>query len=192
MHAIAFVSVAAKRCYSSSMPKADWRRRSPTRWKAGSLPWPAASAGVSRSAVLARLVGMGSNGARGRRWLAAVVLAHLVISIAHGAVHGEAQVPLSRPANLFVLIVILAGPLVGLALTWPAERVGSWLVAVTMAGAFVFGLVNHFVVASPDHVTRVALPWRPLFTATAVLLALTEALGSGLAIRLARATEEVR
>ena len=83
-------------------------------------------------------------------------------------------------------IVILAGPLIGLALTWPAERIGSWLIAVTMAGALVFGVVNHFLLSSPDHVAHVDPQWRPLFETTAILLAVSEALAFGLAIRLAR------
>ena len=129
---------------------------------------------------------MNRNVSPTRRWLTAAVLSHLVISLVHGAAHAQAHVPLSRAANLFVFTVILAGPLVGLALTWPAERLGSWVIAITMAGSLVFGLVNHFVMASPDHVAQVAGQWRPLFAATAGLLALTEAFGSGLAIRLAR------
>jgi hypothetical protein len=137
-------------------------------------------------ALLARQLGMSR-----RITLTAVVFSHLAISMVHGAAHAGAQVPLSRAANLFVFIVILAGPVVGLALTWPAEQLGSWVIALTMAGSLVFGLVNHFVLASPDHVAHVARQWRPLFTATAVLLALTEALGSGLAIRLARERKKV-
>jgi hypothetical protein len=129
---------------------------------------------------------MSKNGNSARRWLAAVVLTHLVVSMVHGIAHARAQVPLSPAANMFVYIVILAGPLVGLALTWPAQQLGSWVVATTLAGSLVFGLVNHFVLSSPDHVAHVAPDWRPLFTATAILLAVTEALGSGLAIRLAR------
>lgn len=120
------------------------------------------------------------------RWLAAVVLVHLAISVVHGTAHSGARVPLSPASNLFVLVVILAGPLVGLALTWPAEQLGSWLIAVTMAGSLAFGLVNHFVIASPDHVSHVAVEWQPLFTTTAVLLALTEAAGAAMAIRVAR------
>lgn len=120
-----------------------------------------------------------------RRWLAAAVLSHLAVSIAHGTAHTGANVPLSPADTLFVFVVILAGPVAGLALTWPAKRIGSWLIAITMAGSLVFGVVNHFVLASPDHVSHVARQWQPLFAATAVLLALTEALGSGLAIRLA-------
>jgi hypothetical protein len=120
------------------------------------------------------------------RWLAAVVLAHLVVSFVHGSAHARADVPLSQAATLFVFIVILAGPVLGLALTWPAERLGGWLVAITMAGSLVFGLVNHFVLASPDHISHVNPQWRPLFATTAVLIAITEALGSGLALRLVR------
>jgi hypothetical protein len=115
----------------------------------------------------------------------AAVLAHLLVSVVHGAAHARAQVLLSPAASLFVYVVILAGPLVGLVLTWPAERIGSWLVAVTMAGALVFGYVNHFVLVSPDHVAHVDPQWRPLFTTTAVLLAVTEGLACGLAIRVA-------
>jgi hypothetical protein len=129
---------------------------------------------------------MGMSSSRAWWWMTAAVLAHLFVSIAHGAAHDGAHVPLSPAANLFVYVVILAGPLVGLALTWPAERIGSWLVAVTMAGALLFGAVNHFVLASPDHVAHVDPQWRPLFTTTAVMLAVTEGLAVGLAIRVAR------
>jgi len=115
-------------------------------------------------------------------WLTAVVLAHLLVSFVHGAAHAQARVPLSPAANLFVYIVILAGPLIGLAVTWPSERIGSWLIAATMAASFVFGLVNHFVLDSPDHVAHVDPQWRSLFATTAVLLAVTEALAVGLAI----------
>ncbi|HKV98902.1 MAG TPA: hypothetical protein VJN96_03710 [Vicinamibacterales bacterium] len=130
---------------------------------------------------------MARNGRSLRIWLVWVVLVHLGLSLVHGAAHAQANVPLSRAGTLFVFIVILAGPLVGLALTWPAERLGSWLVALTMAGSLVFGLVNHFVLDSADHVTHVQPEWRALFATTAVLLALTELLGSGLAIRVLRA-----
>lgn len=119
---------------------------------------------------------------RTRSWLTAVVLAHLLVSIVHGAAHTGAHVPLSPAANLFVVIVILAGPVIGLALTWPAARIGNWLVAATMGSALVFGVVNHFVFASPDHVGHVDPQWQLLFATTAVLLSVTEAIGVGVAI----------
>ena len=120
-----------------------------------------------------------------RTWMAAIVVLHLVLSIVHGGIHDGAHVPLSRAASLFVFIVILGGPLVGLSLLWRFERTGSWLVGVTMAASLVFGLLNHFVLPSPDHVAQVARQWRPAFAGTAVLLAVTEALAAGLAFRVA-------
>jgi hypothetical protein len=47
-----------------------------------------------------------------------------------------------------------------------------------MAASLLFGLINHFVISSPDHVDHVAAQWRPLFTSTAVALAVTEAAGA--------------
>lgn len=125
---------------------------------------------------------MSRNGSSTWRWLAAVVGGHLLISFAHGAAHDGARVPLSQTANLFVYTVILAGPLVGLAFAWHAERLGYWVIALTMAGSLVFGVVNHFVLASSDRVSHVDAQWRALFASTAVLLAVSEALGCGLAI----------
>src|SRR5262249_10513845 len=98
-------------------------------------------------------------------------------------------VPLSAAANLFVFAVILAGPLVGLGLMWPARRIGLWVIALTMSGSFVFGVLNHFVFAGPDHVAEVDATWRMLFSVTAALLAMTEAFGAGLAIILIRERE---
>src|SRR5262245_1334680 len=118
--------------------------------------------------------------------MATIVLAHAAVTIVHGTAHTKAQVPLSPSANVFVLTVIVAGPVAGLALTWWAERLGAWLVALTMAGSLVFGFVNHFVFDGPDHITQVAPQWQSLFAITAVLLVITEALGFGLAIRSAR------
>lgn len=120
------------------------------------------------------------------RWLTVVVLVHLAVSVVHGTAHSGAHVPLSRAANLFVFGVIVAGPLVGLAVAMAAARIGSSVIAITMAGAFVFGCVNHFVLAGPDHVSQVAEQWRAMFATTAALLAALEALAATLAIRIAR------
>jgi peptidoglycan/LPS O-acetylase OafA/YrhL len=129
--------------------------------------------------------------ASSRRWLVVVVLLHLVVSAIHGAAHTGAHVELSQAGTLFVFIVILIGPLVGLVLTWPARRIGSWIVAITMAGSFLFGLVNHFLIVGDDHVSHVDPQWRTLFAATAVILAGIELLGSALAIADARERRNV-
>jgi Na+/proline symporter len=84
-------------------------------------------------------------------------------------------------------LTTIFGTLLSLATAYLAARYNNIMDLLQL----VFGFVNHFVFSSPDHVAHVARPWRPLFATTAVLLALTEALGSGLAIRLAREREKV-
>jgi hypothetical protein len=116
-------------------------------------------------------------------WLAVIVLGHLAITMVHGAAHQSAHVPIAWWAQLFVLIVIVIAPIVGLGLSIRSPRTGVALVAISMAGSLVFGLVNHFLIVSPDHVQEVAAAARPLFATTAVLLVLSEAAGAVLALR---------
>src|SRR5258707_398594 len=114
--------------------------------------------------------------------LTLLVLLHLAVSVLHGRAHAGAVVPVSAAANVFIFTVIVAAPLVGVAVLWFfSVAAGAWLLAVSLAASLVFGVVNHFVLESPDHVAQVAAEWRVLFGTTAVLLAVTEALGSGLA-----------
>jgi hypothetical protein len=119
-------------------------------------------------------------------WLAAAVLAHLAMSVVHGSAHAGAHVPLSRSATVFVFAVIVAGPLAGLAAVPLSRRIGASVVAATMMASLAFGVINHFVRASADHVSSVDPEWRSLFTTTALLLAVTEVLGAWLALRLLR------
>jgi hypothetical protein len=51
-----------------------------------------------------------------------------------------------------------------------------------MAGALLFGLINHFLIDGSDHVANVAAEWRSLFGATAVLLLLSEAAGVAIGV----------
>ena|SRR5437868_854160 len=120
-----------------------------------------------------------------KRGLVAVVLAHLAISIVHGWAHTGARVLLPPAGMLFVYVVILAGPLAGLAVLRRRERLGGMLIAATMTAALLFGLINHFIIPGSDHVAHVAAAWRPLFATTAALLAVTEAGGAAIGIRFA-------
>jgi hypothetical protein len=88
-------------------------------------------------------------------------------------------------------MVILAAPLAGLALSLVRRRAGGLVVAIAMAASLAFGVVNHFLIQSPDHVTHVAAQWRLLFTTTAVLLAVSESLGVLAGLRAAR-TKKMR
>jgi hypothetical protein len=139
---------------------------------------------------------VGRVGRQDRNWtsaewaLAAIVLVHLAVSILHGRAHSGAQVPLSAAATLFVYVVILAGPIVGLVASRWSPVAGAWTIAVSLGGALVFGLINHFIIAGPDHVDHVAAAWRPLFGITAALVAATEAAGA--AVGVWSATRRVR
>ena len=115
--------------------------------------------------------------------LAAVVLIHLGVSFVHGAAHSGAQVTLGPAGTLFVFIVILAGPLLGLAVSARLPHIGSSIVAATMAGSLVFGLINHFIIPGTDHVAHVVPAWRTLFASTAALLVVTEAAGTVIGVR---------
>lgn len=122
----------------------------------------------------------------GRAGLVAVVLIHLVISIIHGQAHTGAHVALSPAMAAFVYIVILTGPLIGLAVFFWRPDAGAWMVAASFAGALVFGLVNHFIIPGADRVDHVAQEWRALFGITAVLLLAAEAAGVAIGVRSAR------
>jgi len=115
--------------------------------------------------------------------LSAVVLVHLALSFVHGAAHSGAAVALGPAGNLFVYIVILAGPIVGLLIALRQPLLGAWIVALTMSGSLVFGLVNHFIIQGTDHVSHVEAAWRTQFAVTAALLAVVEAAGAAIGLR---------
>lgn len=121
-----------------------------------------------------------ANGRRSIVLLSTVsVLAHLVVSMVHGRAHESLAVGLSSWQNIYVLTVIVVAPLIAMVLIWTRlARPGLLLLVVSMAGSLIFGVVYHYVVISPDHVSH--LPpgdAQGLFRTTALLLVLTELLG---------------
>lgn len=115
--------------------------------------------------------------------MAAAVIIHLGVTVVHGMSHARANVALSAASMVFVWAVIMIGPLAGLILQRTVlPRAGAWVIAATLFGSFVFGLVNHFLIPGIDHVAHVVGPWRVMFGVSAALLAVTEALGSALAV----------
>jgi hypothetical protein len=107
-----------------------------------------------------------------------VVLLHLAVSVFHGAGHAKLNIVLSDFQFLFVVGLIFAAPVLAAILLWTRVRVvGAWLLLVSMAGAFVFGVYYHFIYASPDNVAMIPPgDWKLEFQITAVLLAILEAL----------------
>lgn len=107
------------------------------------------------------------------------VLAHLAVMMLHGQAHDKLSVGLSSWQNIYVLVVIAIAPLFAMVLLWTRyTRPGLLLLVVSMAASLIFGVVYHYVVVSPDHVSH--LPpgdAQGQFRMTAALLILTELFG---------------
>jgi hypothetical protein len=121
--------------------------------------------------------------------LAGVVVLHLIVTAVHGSAHTGAAVEQGWAAMAFILLVIIAGPLVGLAWMWLDARTGARLIGITMAASLLFGLINHFIIPGADHVAHVAAAWRSQFASTAVMLAVIEAAGAALGFAYGRSAE---
>ncbi len=121
---------------------------------------------------------------RANKYVTVLVVAHLFINTVHGAAHQKLHVTLPLAGMLFVIVVILLGPLLALALLWTSQkRLGLLLLTVSMAASAVFGLYHHFLVRSADHVSaQLPVPAGIVFLVTAYLLLITEGLGTTLGL----------
>lgn len=127
-----------------------------------------------------------------KRWLGtAVVLAHFAIVMFHGSAHMQLKVGLASWQTTFVLIVIVIAPLLAAILIWTRfSRFGFVLLSLAMGGALVFGVYFHYLAISPDHVSHLpAGDAQGTFRLTALLLAITEAIGLLIGISYSRRTQ---
>jgi hypothetical protein len=111
-----------------------------------------------------------------------IVVVHFAINVAHGIAHQHLAIGVNAFQKAFVAAVIVVAPFYAAYLTWKGSmRAGGVLLAISMAGALVFGVYYHFILPGPDHVTHINLPisldMRDIFDVSAVLLALFECLG---------------
>jgi hypothetical protein len=116
------------------------------------------------------------------RFALLIILLHATVVALHAAAHRVLKVEASRAQSLFIGIVIVIAPLLAGMLILKSKRAaGAVIFTFSMAGSLIFGLYNHFVLISPDHVLHLAgepgSAWVTMFQLTAVLLALTEGLG---------------
>ena len=104
----------------------------------------------------------------------------------------QVPVPLTTMQQVFVAIVILLLPFVGMAMLWSEKkRAGAWLIAISMFASLIFGLLNHFVLRSPDYVLQVPMhTHRHAFVLSAALLAVTETVGTLIGIVILRLTRK--
>jgi hypothetical protein len=109
-----------------------------------------------------------------------VILAHTVALVFHSLAHVKLGIFLGLLANVFIYVVIVAAPLVALILLWTRwQKAGLWLLFLSMLGSLLFGVYNHFLVDSPDHVGNVPHDhWGMIFAISAIALAIIEAAGA--------------
>lgn len=116
-------------------------------------------------------------------WLALLaIFIHALVGTLHAAAHRALGVELSWLQLIYIVPVIFLAPLVAGLLLWKKMKAGgAVLLFISLSGSLFFGVFNHFLNISPDHVSRVAeLPqksWGFVFQMSAVLLALSEAFG---------------
>jgi hypothetical protein len=111
------------------------------------------------------------------------VAAHAAVLVVHSAAHEILGVKASTPQLIFIVAVIIVAPLVAGLLLWKGSvKAGALLLTCSMAGSLAFGVYYHFVADTADHVSHVArmspAGWAVAFQASALLLALIEALGA--------------
>ena len=117
---------------------------------------------------------------RARTYATAIVVAHLLVNIAHGLAHHELHVGISLLASLFVIVVVLISPLLALVLLWTVrKRLGLILLSLSMFASLLFGSYHHFLTVSLDHVrSQPPSPWGLAFVLTAHGLLITEVIGT--------------
>jgi hypothetical protein len=111
---------------------------------------------------------------------------HLAVSVIHGLAHlADGVIPGPLDAA-FIVGVITVAPILAAALLWQKKGFpGALLLALSMAGALVFGLVQHFLLPGPDNVAQQGTGlWPLVFQITALLLVPLEGLGCWLGLRL--------
>ncbi len=123
----------------------------------------------------------------------ACVMAHGLVGFVHGLAHKRMGIDLTFLQNLFILSVITLAPLLAAILLWTRLRkVGTVLLLLSMLGSLIFGVVNHFMITSPDHVLHLpASEGRLTFQITAVLLVITECFGCWIGASALRAEERL-
>jgi hypothetical protein len=114
----------------------------------------------------------------------AIAVLHAIANGLHGFAHVEIPVPLSLLQGLFISIVIFLIPIIAVVLLWTQfYRIGSWLLISSLAGSLLFGIYNHFIVISPDHVSQVSIVgWGLLFQITAILILIVDGLGAAIGL----------
>jgi len=113
----------------------------------------------------------------------ALVFAHLLVVLVHTVAHLELQIVPPPTDTVFILGVILIGPVAALPILRFNRPLASGLLIVVMAAAFAYGSQSHFVIPGPDQVSIVpSNPWTVAFVVTAIGIGILELLAVVVAV----------
>ena len=116
-------------------------------------------------------------------YLVVTVLVHLSVVLVHSVSHFARGILPPILDSIIISIVILAGPPITLLSLRKHRSVSLVVIAVFMAGAFVYGFNGHFYSEGADRVALDIADWTTvLFVGTAAALGVLEAIGLGLAL----------
>ena len=108
-----------------------------------------------------------------------IIALHAISAIIHNQAHNKIEVSLSTSQNAFATIVIVVAPLLAAVLIWRTrQRLGAIILVVSMLASFIFGVVNHLMIDSPDQLAHISSNgWGRIFIVTAYALMITELAG---------------
>ena len=128
---------------------------------------------------------MAARPARALQWLLWLVVAHVAVTLLHSAAHFELGIVPPPVESAFIFLVIVVLPVVTLPFALRGSRMGMAILTLAFAASWLYGTINHFVIAGADHVTGLDHGvWPATFTVTGILLLVLEAAGTVLAARL--------
>jgi hypothetical protein len=103
----------------------------------------------------------------------------MIASSLHGWSHVHTGVPTTFIQNVFISTVIVATPpLAGTCIALRKPHLGYALLFLSMAGSLAFGVAFHFVLDTPDSCVNVRGVGARMFVVSAVVLALSELVGT--------------
>lgn len=107
----------------------------------------------------------------------ALVFAHLIVVLLHTVAHLELQIVPPPTDTVFILGVILIGPVATLPILRFNRSLASGVLIVVMAAAFAYGFLSHFIIPGPDQVSVLPSdPWTVVFVVTAIGIGVLELL----------------
>ena len=122
------------------------------------------------------------------------MVAHSIVAMVHIQAHQQIDVALSSAQNAFALIVIVIAPIIAAVFLWRgSERIGATLLTASLIGSLIFGVVNHFMLDSPDQLAHItSSSWGNIFVIGAYALAVTELAGILVGSALLRSTNDAK